>query len=97
MAKTIVDYYEDYLHMESPEVESLEYASDALFNFIDEFFEELVCLKREPKCPELFTPYSTHWVKEAVYSYLRSQSEESHDMKNAEVNGHSDPFAMDTS
>lgn len=53
----------------------LEYASDDLFKFMDSCFAELVCLQRQEGQVDLWIPYTTAWVKEAVYLYLRVQFE----------------------
>lgn len=83
LAQTIIAYFEEWLLLEEkckyPELNNenscLEYNSDDLFNFMDNFFGELVCLVREDDTSDLWIPYSIDWVKEAIYMYLRGQSE----------------------
>ena len=54
---------------------SLNYTSDDLFAFIDSFFGEMVCLEQQDNDPLLWIPYSTSWVKEAIYLYFRNQAD----------------------
>lgn len=103
LAKTVVDFYEDYLRTTTPN-EGLEYRSNELFDYIDNFFDELVCLERQANCPDLYIPYTSTYVKELIYAYLRSQclgpEEESGDnIQNGECanNGQSTQIHMDTS
>lgn len=82
LAKTIVDYFENYLATVGQSLDEdgetnheVEYQSDDLFKFMDTSFAEIVCLMREEDQPDLWIPYSFDWVKEAVYLYLRVQYE----------------------
>lgn len=83
MAKLIIDYFEDWLQLKEKlngganenMSDSFEYASDDLFNFMDNFFGELCCLEKQNDQTDLWIPQSTDWIKEQIYLYLRSQSE----------------------
>lgn len=74
LAQAIISYFEDYLVVvqksSDSETDALEYASEDLLDFIDKFFGELVCLEQQDE--DLWIPYSTHWVKESIYLYLRT-------------------------
>lgn len=95
VAKRLIDYFEEYLQdsqqmMGNNEEPNFEYACDDLFNFIDNFFGELVCLEKQNHPQDLWIPYSLSWVKETIYLYLRSQCENTEDkicetMENMEV------------
>lgn len=81
LAKRLIGYFEEYLIESNTTSEaaaqnaSLEYISDDLFEFLDTFFGELVCLERDDDQPDLWTPYTSDWVKEVVYMYLKSLSD----------------------
>ena len=84
LAKALVEHFEDYLltrercetgRLDSDD-NSVEYKSDELYKFLDEFFGELCCLARQEDDPNLWIPYPKAWVKEnCVYIYLRRQHE----------------------
>lgn len=57
------------------EKKTLQYTSEDLFTFIDTFFGEMVCLERQDNDPLLWIPYSTSWIKEAIYLYFRNQAD----------------------
>lgn len=94
LAKTIVDYYEDWLtHREvavsgqevTPETTNdnpLEYKSDDIYNFIDDFFEELCCLAKQEGHKDLYVPYTSDWVKESIFLYFRSTMEKKNPDRN---------------
>lgn len=85
MARRVVLYFENYLSTvgqsldengtDNAQISELEYQSEDLFKFIDTSFAELVCLHRQEGHPDLWIPYSTEWVKESIYFYLRAQYE----------------------
>lgn len=79
LVKMIIDDYEDYLIQQQlgqpdgdSQDEDLSYSSDDLNNWIDSF-SEMVCLERQSG--DLWIPYATSWIKEALYLYLREQSD----------------------
>lgn len=74
LAQTLITYFEDYLLEKKSNNEPLEYDSDELFEFIESFFAELVCLAKQGDT-ELWIPFSVSWVKEVIYMYLRSNSD----------------------
>jgi hypothetical protein len=83
LAQALVDHFEAYLLTRerirsgvSVDDDSLEYSSDELYNFLDEFYSELCCLARQEDDPNLWIPYPKDWVKEnCIYLYLRKQHE----------------------
>lgn len=75
LAKELVDYYEEYLRTITSSEEPKEYKSDDLFDFLDDFFEEIVCLTMDNDLPGLWIPYGPSWIKEAIYMYFRSMLE----------------------
>lgn len=78
LAYKIIDYYEDYLgqtrSMNGTAGEIVEYTSDNLFDFVDQFFGELVCLEKQDEQTDLWIPCTKDWVKEAILLYLRDRS-----------------------
>jgi len=79
LSQHIIDYFEEWLMLKEDnptgdlEETPLEYTSDDLFNFMDTFFAELVCLE-ENQDTKLWVPHTTDWVKEQVYFELRGQT-----------------------
>lgn len=51
----------------------LEYTSDELWEFMDDFYGELVCLVKEEGFGDLWIPQTIEWIKETIQIYLRSQ------------------------
>lgn len=80
LVRMIIDYFENLLmeqqQAQTAEVENqdddLTYTSEDLNEFIDSF-SEMVCLERQGS--DLWIPYATSWIKEALYLYLREQSD----------------------
>lgn len=76
MAQKIIDYFEDWLALKEsgpdllPVDNNLEYTSEDLFIFMDEFFGELVCLEKDEET-QLWIPQVTDWIKEQIYFELR--------------------------
>lgn len=74
LAKAVVIYFEEWLQVSrtnlKEDTDGFEYTSDDLMQFIDSFFGELVCLEQQDD--DLWIPYSTTWVKESIYLYLRT-------------------------
>uniref|UniRef100_A0A6G1SEG2 Enhancer of rudimentary n=1 Tax=Aceria tosichella TaxID=561515 RepID=A0A6G1SEG2_9ACAR len=83
LAKALVNHFEEYLLTRercetgiTTDDNSLEYKSDQLYKFLDDFFGELCCLARQEDDPNLWIPYPKDWVKEnCIYIYLRGQHE----------------------
>lgn len=100
IARKLIGYFEDYLMEtrcgteEEQNNPHLEYISDELFEFLDTFFGELVCLERDDERPDLWTPYPSDWVKEAVYMYLKRLSEQDEDNETIQLDK---AVAMETS
>lgn len=97
LAKTVISYFEDYLENvqqldSQTNSEGLEYTGDDLFDFVDQFFAELVCLERQADVRDLWIPYSTSWVKEAIYLYLKKQCENQEKEEEPQVNGIADEY-----
>lgn len=80
MAAELVDYYEEYLHCIAEDQSAPKtYKSDDLFQFLEEFFDELVLMVKENIAPEeadLWTPYGLPRIKEALYTYFWSLLDE---------------------
>ena len=79
MSQKIIDYFEEWLALKDPvpsmpEDTALEYTSDELFSFMDEFFGELVCLAKNEET-QLWIPHTIDWIKEQVYFELRGQTQ----------------------
>ena len=80
LAGTIINYFEAWLvnHGKVPDTdEPLEYKSDDIYNFIDDFFGELCCLAKQEGHSDLWVPYTIDWIKESIFLFFRSQSEKS--------------------
>lgn len=80
LAAELVDYYEDYLRTIAEDPGTLkEYSSNEFDAFLDEFFDELVCLTKDTEVPtgaDLWIPYGLPKIKESIYNYFRSTLEE---------------------
>lgn len=97
MAKPIVDDFEEHLKLESP-IDEISYTTCDLFKWIDEYYEELVCLERQPSHPDLYIPYQTTYVKEVCYVYLRGYcgvEDDPQELQSIEYNVPSNQIAME--
>lgn len=82
LAIKLINYYEDYLHEMRQTggdqvADPTSYTSEDLFDFIDSFFGELVCLvqnnETNEKEADLWVPHTKDHIKELIYIHLRKQ------------------------
>lgn len=98
LAQTIIGHFEDWLNeKERIEMEKrglevaiddcLEYTTDQLYNFMDEFYGELVCLEKENGFADMWRPMTIDWIKETIQIYLRNQYSTKIEHCNGLING----------
>lgn len=86
LSRAIISHFESWKEEEErmsrdraglPPVEEelcLEYTSDELWSFMDQFYGEMVCLVKEDETiGDLWVPQTIEWIKETIQIYLRSQ------------------------
>lgn len=83
LAKEVVMYFEDYATTTRKVVPDEEghiaYTSENIFEFLEEWFDEIVCLVRDEDAEDLWIPYGLSYIKTLIYSYLRSIMEKCRD------------------
>lgn len=76
LARKVIGYYEEYLLVHSNEDEqTVNYKSEDLFNWMEDFFAELVCLEAQSDDNKLdiWIPWSTSWIKEVIYLHFKAR------------------------
>lgn len=77
ISDAILTFYEEYLQANQPgDTDNIEFSSDDLFEFMDKYFVEMVVLAKDKRFEDLWTPYPTSWIKEAIYLSLRESVNE---------------------
>lgn len=74
IAQMMIEFFEDYLNAAKENLEEIEYDTDQMFEYMDRSFGELVVLVRDDR-NDLWVPYATSWIKEAIYLSLKKSCE----------------------
>lgn len=84
LAQTVIRHFEEWLtEKERLEMEKaglapsisdcLEYTADQIYEFMDNFYGELVCLVKEEGFTDLWQPMTIDWIKEAIQIFLQTE------------------------